>query len=211
MKNITEKEYRFLIPRESLDIVPPKDINGFVLISKNATDHKDYLFERERMSLKSEDIGFRVREMGGKLEFTYKKFLGRENGVVHFDEFTTEISDTVLQDFQSGEFLKSGIEILKKLEKKGKLYPLLNIKNKRKIFVYEKGGCKAELTLEDVLYSSVNKSVSDSAMEIEIEYSKNDEDLIAEFVAEIKKIFNCKELNEGKNARGERLLDLKLK
>jgi inorganic triphosphatase YgiF len=212
MKNIIEKEYRFLIPRESLAIVPPKEIKGFfALISNNVIKHRDYLFEREKVSLKSEDIGFRVREIGNKLEFTYKKFLGRENGIVHFDEFTTNISDEDLQRFQSGDFSKSGIDILETLEKKGKLYPLLNIANKRTVYKYEKGECIVELMLEDVVYSSGKKVVADSAMEVEVEYITNKERLITSFINEIRKLYKCEELNEGKNARGERLLGLKLR
>ncbi len=205
---IIEKEYRFLIDIEKLKISPPVQIGSFILDDQKTKTHTDYLFEREELPLKNENIGFRIRQIGENLEFTYKKFLGKENGVVNYDEFTIPISQETLQSFKRGDFEHKDLPILKKLSTKGTLYFLLEIENKRSTYLFSHGSSKIEVMLEDIKYKNGSNTVTDSMMEIEINVSEEDSGDLDIFVETLKKMYGCVDMNEGKNTRAERLLGI---
>lgn len=212
LTGLLEQEYRFLIDRKMLTVAPPLKIYDFRLKNSSISNLKDHLFERNKMSLKEENVGFRIRNVDNKYtEFTYKKFLGKENGMARYDEFTTIISDIEANKLINNNFKIKKLSILKTLSLKGQLYYFLSIENKRRIFNYENGLCTIEMVIEDITYSSSKKSAQDSAMEIEIKMTEKDKESVVKFVEKIKKIYNCIDQNEGKNTRAQKLLKIKLR
>jgi len=101
---ILETEYSFLIPNFSLALPFIQRTGRFALISEKRIELQDYLSERKNVSLMSEHIGFRVRKVNGKYEFTYKKFLGRDNDLSRYDEHTVLIAENYLGDFLREDF-----------------------------------------------------------------------------------------------------------
>lgn len=215
MKNpqvkIIEKEYRFLISRDKLEVQPPKKVGKFELVQTGTIDLKDSLFERRGAPLKDENIGIRIRDIAnGTIEFTYKKFLGREGEIAKYDETTTSISREMLDNFLNNHFSNSNLEIIDKLSEKGELYFYLTISNYRKVYIYRSEHSVAELVIEDIQYSNSEKSVQDAAMEIELKYGDDAKDDIDLFVKEIKILYECIDQNEGKNTRALKLLGMNL-
>ncbi len=206
--NIIEKEYRFLISLESAKILPPDQIGHFKLANKKVSNHTDYLFEREVVPLKDDNVGFRVRKAGSSMEFTYKKFLGKENGVVNYDEFTTVVDPDTLKQFKEGDFNHKNLPVLTTLSEKGSLYFLLEIINRRTIYTYTHDSSTIELMVEDIKYKNNAQSVSDSMMEIEINISNDDQKDMDLFVEIIKEKYDCVLMDEGKNTRAARLLGI---
>lgn len=206
-KKIIEKEYRFLIDSAKLTIKPPSQIGKFVLTSKKTINHTDFLFEREKAPLKDENIGFRIRKTASATEFTYKKFLGKKDGIVSYDEFTTRISPNLIEDFKEGLFNHKDLPILQKLQQSGSLYFLLEIHNSRTIYTYTLKHSTIELMLENIKYKNDKNTVSDSMIEIEINISANDQDETDMFVNAIKETYGSEIMDEGKNTRAERLLN----
>jgi len=70
-----ELEYRFLIPRERIMVIPPHEVANFVLNNSTVVVFQDFLFERTGTPLKDDNVGFRLRKRDDTdIEFTYKKF-----------------------------------------------------------------------------------------------------------------------------------------
>lgn len=209
---IIEQEFRFLIDKNKLKIKPPRQIEGFELLDSSVIKIEDNLFEREGLSLKEENIGFRIRKIDNdKIEFTYKKFLGRDNNMVRYDEFTIEINQNEADELKSNVFTNPKLPILVEMTKKGKLYYFVTINNKRDVYHYKNNDSSIELVIEDVLYSNGNNKAPDSALEIEIKATNERRDNVDKFVNNIKELYECKVLNEGKNARAMRLLNITLR
>lgn len=211
-KKIIEKEYRYIISRKNLGLIPPKSIAGFILQSNKTTEFEDILFERRTKTLKSQDIGIRLRKflVEGKRvsEFTYKRFLGKENGVVRFDETTFRVAEEVFEKVSKGNLSELNFPLLEKVKKEGDLFVLLGIKNKRQVYDYAKKKAKLEMVIEDLTFFSGNKKTEDAMIEIEIKSSKEDIINSEIFVDKIKKIFECTDSNQGKNSRGMLLLGI---
>lgn len=207
-KKITESEYRFLIPRSKLGVKPDEQIAGFELVSEETVVLEDVLFERKGKTLKSENIGLRVRMVGNQAEFTYKKFLGSFGGVAKFDEITVHLNDKAFRALQKGSFNFIQPPIIEKLREEGGLYMLLTIKNMRRVFHYVNKFVELELVVEDIKYISDQKHIGDAMIEIEIKGSQHKD--IPLFVETIKKLFVAKEASQGKNSRGAALLGIKL-
>ncbi|MFA6007388.1 MAG: CYTH domain-containing protein [Candidatus Shapirobacteria bacterium] len=205
----TEREYSFLIPRNKLNINPPENIGNFKQISlTNKTIH-DILIERKNISLKSEKIGVRLRKIDGQIEFTYKRFLGKDNGATKYDEITESVSEDIFKYFLTGK-IDLFNPTLKKMAVKGTLYPLLQIKNKRKIVVYSDGVNSIEVEIEKLEYSSSgnNKRVNDSMLELEIIELKSKTEVFDVLVDFFKKAYCGVTASEGKNTRASRMLGI---
>lgn len=208
---IIEIEYRFLIGRDKLEVEPPKKVGKFELVETSTLNLKDSLFERHGAPLKDENIGIRIRDIGnGTIEFTYKKFLGRDGEVARYDETTLNISRDTLDNFLHNNFTNSNLEVIDKLSEKGELYFYLTISNSRKVYMYRSDHSEAELVIEDIQYSNSEKSVQDAAMEIELKYGEDSKEDIDAFVKVIKDLYECIDQNEGKNTRALKLLGMNL-
>lgn len=211
-QKIIEKEYRFIISRKNLSLIPPKSIAGFMLQSNKTTKIVDILLERKIKTLKSQDTGIRLRKtlIDGKWfsEFTYKRFLGKENGVVKFDEMTSSIDQELFENVSKGDLSELNFPLLKKVKKEGDLFVLLCIKNKRQVYDYANKKTNLELIVEDITFFSRNKRAKDATIEIEIKSPEEDISSSETFVDEIKRIFECMDSNQGKNSRGMTLLGI---
>lgn len=210
-QNIIEQEFRFLIPYQKLQIDPPTEILSFKMVESSVIKIEDSLFERKGITLKEENIGFRVRKINDdKIEFTYKKFLGRENNIVRYDEFTLDLNEPESQDLKSNVFTNPRLPILTEMQEKGNLYYFVTVANKRKVYNYKDNNSLIELVIEDIVYSDGKNEAKDSAIEIEIKADNSNKENVYKFVDKIKEIYKCEDLNEGKNARAMRLLNITL-
>ena len=208
MQNKIEKEYRFLTDQQNLNNIPPKTIGDFKLLNRQVTEHIDYLFERKVISLKDDNVGFRIRKSSEKIEFTYKKFLGFKNNIVQYDEFTLPISQALLDRFLENKFSGTEIKILQELANKGELYYLLTIKNKRFIYTYKYKDTICDLIIEDLEYIHGKLNKRDTMVEVEINTINDNLKSTSTFIETIKQIYNVKTLNQGKNARAMKLLGI---
>lgn len=210
IKQIIEMEYRYLIPESKVSLRPPDEICGFKLESNTTSEHEDLLFEREKTSMKSENVGIRMRKKSNNFEYTYKKFLGRFDGVVNYDELTVPVSIGQWELALSGKIDDKVLPKVGELIQKGNIYPLFLIKNKRNIYNYVQGKSKIELVVEDVMYSIKDKTAKDYMLEAEVVVSSEDKQDLDFFIKEICDLYNCQDLNEGKNSRAEKLLGVTL-
>ncbi|MDP2860671.1 MAG: CYTH domain-containing protein [bacterium] len=205
---IIEAEYQYLIPRSKLNLAPPANLDGFSLADIENIEIKDVLLERKNISLKSEKIGIRIRKVGQKKELTYKKFLGKENGITKFDEQTLEIDDKTYSDFSRGVFDYKRFSIFDALRQKGEFYVMITISNKRKIYHYTDSRSRVELIIEDICYKTNGKKAQDAMIEIEIKHPADQEAEIKKLAEYIRDYYFGRETNEGKNSRGMFLLGI---
>lgn len=208
---IIELEYHFEIPRGSLKIQPAKLVADFKMVKSSSVEITDILLETKKQSLKSINVGIRIRKTNNRIEFTYKKFLGKENGAAKFDELTTILKEDEYQGVINNKFthLTDLDLVLKKLNKQlDDVYILLIINNKRSIFDYASGSTQIEMILEDIDYKSGTLEAVDAMMELEITSSSYDQKAVEKFIRIISKTYHGKKVDEGKNARGMRLLNL---
>lgn len=205
----TEREYSFLIPQDKLNINPPENIGNFTKISQTNKIIHDILIERKNISLKLEKIGARLRKIDGQIEFTYKRFLGKESGITKYNEITEPVSEDIFKYFLTGK-IDLFNPTLKKMAVKGTLYPLLQIKNKRKIAVYSDGANSIEVEIEKLEYFSWenNKRVNDSMLELEIIEFKSKKEIFNVLVDFFKKTYSGVPAGEGKNTRASRMLGI---
>lgn len=208
---IIELEYHFEIPRGSLKIQPVEMVADFKMVKSNDVEITDVLLETKKNSLKSIDVGMRIRKTNNRIEFTYKKFLGKENGTAKFDELTTILKEDDYRRVINNKFkyLTDLNLILQKLNKKvDDVYVLLVVNNKRTILNYAYSSTQIEMILEDIKYKSRELEAVDAMMELEITPSTFDQKAVEKFIKEINKTYQGKEVDEGKNGRGMRLLNL---
>ena len=206
-----ELEYHLEIPRRSLKIQPGKLVADFKMVKSNSVVIADILLETKNQSLKSINVGMRIRKTNNHIEFTYKKFLGKENGAAKFDELTTVLKETDYQSVVNNKFthLADLDLVLKRLNKQlDDVYILLIINNKRSIFDYASGSTQIEMILEDISYKSGALEAVDAMMELEITSNSYDQKAVEKFIRIISKTYQGKMVDEGKNARGMRLLNL---
>lgn len=210
-KQIVELEYHFEIPRDSLKIQPRKLITDFKMIKSYDVEVTDVLLETKKQSLKSIGAGMRIRKTNNHVEFTYKKFLGKENGAVKFDELTTTLNENEYQSVISNEFihLTDLNLVLEKLNKQiNDVYVLLVINNKRNVLSYATPSTQIEMILEDIEYKSRGLEAVDAMMELEITSSTFDQKTVEKFIEAVNRTYHGKAVDEGKNGRGMRLLNL---
>lgn len=212
LNKLIEKEFRYIIPRKNLKKILPKTVVNFILQSKSVKQIEDILLERKGKTLKSEDIGMRLRKLldksGTKVEFTYKKFLGQENGVARFDERNFEIKDKVFDEVVKGDLTNLYLPFEEYLSHYDSLFVLLRITNRRKVYNYTDGDAGVEVVVEDIKFFSGTKNTKDAMIEIEIKSTKDNITNCLAFAGEIKRIFHGEESNQGKNARGMFLLGI---
>lgn len=204
-----ELEYRFTIPINSLKIIPPSKVGQFALLNSGKALLHDVLLERKDKTLKSENIGLRVRKQDSKYALTYKKFLGLSEGVAKFDERNLLISEKDFNQVLVNDFsiILDNNDLSALMNKEG-IYILLEIWNQRTVYKYESGLAKIELIVEEVKYKSNGKTADDAMIEIEISSEEGYMDDIKEFVDNTKGLYDATESEEGKNSRGMDLLGL---
>lgn len=205
-----EKEYNFLIPKDSIAIKPESNICGFKCISTNVFNIEDVLFERKGKLLKDESKGkgLRVRKQNGSIELTYKEFLGRVDGMAKCYEKNFKLKKEEYEKFKKGNFKNCNYKIVNDLQKDGELYINMIIKNKRSLYRYEKNGNIVDLFIEDVTFIRDENSVKDAMIEIEIVKNIPNDTCILDFVETIRKTYKAIPSCCGKNVRGEELLKL---
>lgn len=208
---VLELEYHFTIPRSYLKVPPLRTILGLKLISKKKIEITDFLLETKETSLKSIDAGIRIRKVDNELEFTYKKFFGKEKGAAKFDERTNKLNKEKYRRILKNDFSKLNdlVLILKKLNRKMEdVYTLMTIRNTRTVLEYLDSNFKIEVVVENILYKSNNQEVVDAMLEIEIKSNLTNYARITDLVNKIKHFYQGTEINEGKNTRGMRLLNI---
>lgn len=206
---IIETEYHFSIPRASLKIFPPKKLASFRLIESSSAIIVDHLIESKRIKLKSENAGMRIRKCQNKISLTYKKLLAKETGSAVFDEINIPLNQEKYKKMISNNF--SHLYLPEKIletanRKKQDLYHLFSIINKRNIFCYNNGNDTIELITEDIQYRINSNTAFDSMAEVEI--IKGGSKLVDVFLRQFKKLYQCRQVDEGKIDRGMRLLDI---
>ncbi|MBN1618649.1 hypothetical protein JW887_04915 [Candidatus Dojkabacteria bacterium] len=205
MNKSTELEYRFTIPRSKLQLRIDKQVGQFHLDQTYETLITDILLERNGTTLKSENIGIRVRNIDNKYEFTYKKFLGLKKGIAKFDEITQDTDDKTFENFAKEKFDLQKFPILNDLSKKGKLYVMVSVQNKRTVSLFSNNATQIEFVLEDITYSKGKKQVQDAMIEIELKKIDNTFG-VEEFIQHLQKLYSAEPSTEGKNTRAMRLL-----
>ncbi len=206
--NKIELEYRYVIPRDKLSTNLPKELRGFFNTKNYTLVLEDVLIERKNISLKSEKIGIRVRNDSDKYELTYKKFLGEENGAKKFDEHTTEIEKKDYESIKAGDLNVINLPGITEIKRKGELYILVILNNKRNVYIYEQNQTVLELVVEDLIYKNQSGTVNDSMLEIEIKSNEGLTEEIQDLANKIKILFNAEDSSEGKNSRAMKLLSI---
>lgn len=204
-----ELEYRYVIPSENINLIPPKDIGVFELAKSYQISLEDILIERRGHSLKKEKIGIRARKTGTSYEVTYKKFLGEERGAKKFDEHNAIIDQATFERIKSGDFDFSALPIADEISRTGDPYILVEVINSRSVYIYAHEKASLELVVEDITYIGNNRTVQDAMMELEIKSDLVDKSEEIKFVADtIKALYGGVESNEGKNSRAMKLLEI---
>lgn len=204
-KNIIEKEYTFKIPKSKLKTKLPTVLKNFILKGHIEYKIKDILLERLGAPLSDVNIGMRIRiKDNGVIELTYKKFLGRKNGLAHYDERTLLLTNKDLAFFYKNGVFPAKEKWLLELQKEGRLYVLLEINNSREFFKYSYKKDVIEVVVEDITYSNDSKSAKDYMLEVELFLTSDIE--IIDVVNLISVLFNAKEVNEGKITRALKML-----
>lgn len=203
-----EIEYCFSISKDKITLEPERQIGSFKLVKIEHKHILDILIEREIISLTSEKIGVRLRKTNNENEFTYKRFLGLDNGAMKYDEVTEPVSDLVFNNFLTGK-IELFNQTLKNLARKGKLYPLLTIKNSRQVILYKNETSTVEVDIEGLEYLSLSNhhTAQDAILEIEIIQGKNLNE-ITKLIDYFKTTYSATTTNEGKNTRACRLLGI---
>ena len=148
----------------------------------------------------------RIRKINGKYEFTFKHFLKRENGMAIYDEYTESVSELFINDLLNKS---AKLKILAQVYSKGDLYVLLTLKNKRTLYTYMSSNNKFEVMVEDLTYQAKDKIMRDAMLEIEVKEC-SDQSVIMKFCEKLKILYKGKVTHEGKNKRGQKLLNLEL-
>lgn len=205
----TEREYSYLIPRKKLSLPLPAKVGSFNLISLENKLISDLILERHELAFSKENIGVRIRKIDTKIEFTYKKFLGKENGLTRYDEVTEEVYQDTFDAYSSGNIVLFN-DILRDLSKQGQIYPFLQINNSRKVAVYGNKVDRVEVVIEDLKYFSweKNKYIKDAMIEIEIIKCNHSSSEIEKLVNYFCQTFDGSPTNEGKSTRASKFLGI---